>query len=499
MKFRNSRFAHLVQISNDRFCIFQSLAQQQIYGDSRLKLVYDFFKEERDEKEFLEIFNGVYGGHENRRLFGELNRCQLLTDLRVEDIFDHILREEETRGKGYRLLRILLTDVCNLACSYCKVMPNIIEVTKNPTSNENLERAVRIFFSGSSPDYPKIVHISGGEPLIHWDSVRYIAELVEQFRRPGEKHFIVIGTNGTLINGKRAEFIASHNIKVIVSIDGSKETHDTLRRTHGDGGSFEKVHRGVLLLKELNVSLGISMVIGKHNVDRLIEEIGYVIESYRPISLGVNFMKPPTKAQKDFPFLVSPEQYVRAIYAAYKVYRETGVFFELVYRKISPFVNQRFRYHDCGAAAGTTINIDAKGNIGPCKSFLVLGSVAEDIKKQWTLGSGKELPVLKSLQKRSPVYIDACQECEAIATCGNACAYEAWVESGDMMNIDMKACGYTQLFHREFLADLGEVIESQIKNKSFYVPTSLDRKRLYGNIVIDACNLNSSIGHETEV
>ena len=183
---------------------------------------------------------------------------------------DYITTETKNRERGYRLLRILLTDVCNLSCSYCKVMPNIVEVTKHATSPDNLERAIRIFFEGSVATTPKIVHVSGGEPLIAWDSVTDIVSLVESYKRVGEERLHRVRTNGILLNEERVRFLAEHDIKAIVSMDGREETHDTLRRKHGGQGSFRQVDAEVRLLNRFGVELGLSMVVGKHNVHQLI-------------------------------------------------------------------------------------------------------------------------------------------------------------------------------------------------------------------------------------
>ena len=254
------------------------------------------------------------------------------------------------------------------------------------------------------------------------------------------------GTNGILLNEEQVKkILAEHDIKAIVSMDGREETHDTLRRKRGGQGSFRQVDAEVHLLNRFGVELGFSMVVGKHNVHQLIPKShSGLADAYHPVSLGVNYMKPPTRSQKDFPFLINPGEYVDSMYEAFRLFRDTGLFFELVYRKVHPFVVRKFRYHDCGAAAGTTINIDAKGNIGPCKSFLVLNTLTEKMKVPSGCTSKKPF-VLDSLQMRSPVYIDKCQGCEAIGICGNACAYEAWVQSGNMMDRDMRACEYVPI------------------------------------------------------
>jgi len=491
-----SKFSKVESVTNGLTVLSQSVTINQIFGDRRLQTIAESLATPRETQSVISYASQFYNSQEVNALIKMLTEGSFLAQSENDQIFNYIMPEAENRKRRYRLLRILLTDVCNLNCSYCKVMPNIADVTKHATSPENLDRAVRIFFEGSEALTPKIIHISGGEPLIAWDRIQYIISLIEAYRRPNERYFVVVGTNALLVDEDRARFFADHGIKAIVSMDGRQKIHDTLRRSHAGKGSFQQVDAGVRLLNQYGVELGLSMVIGKHNVEHLIPEIAYMLEEYRPVSLGVNYMKPPTKERIDFPHLIQPGEYVEAMYEAFRTFRETGLFFELVYRRIHPFITKKFRYHDCGAAAGTTINMDAKGNVGPCKSFLVLNTLTQIITEPQSCST--KLPVLNSLQKRSPVYIDECQKCSAIGTCGNACAYEAWVQSGDMMSRDMRACNYTQLFFQKFIDDLAEIVKAEVENSSFYEPTKSDRLKLLGKIVVNEDTLSSSIGHAAD-
>lgn len=497
MKFKMSRFVNVEALADGKICLSHSLTQQQIYGDRRLLDVYSFFAAKHSKTAFERRFAEKLPPLELNRLWKALEQDGFLTKRDTETIFNFISPEEHTRKQGYRLLRILLTDACNLACAYCKVMPNIAQTAKTPLSYSDLEAAIRMFFSGSDEHQPKIVHVSGGEPLTKWDGIVHVAQLIEKYRRCSERYYLAIGTNGTLLTMERVKVLREHNARLVVSLDGTKESHDLLRRDHKNRGSYDRTVHGINLLRKAGIEYGLSMVIGKHNIGCLTEEIGNVINHFRPVSLGINFMKPPTRNQRDFPYLILPQEYVTAVYSAFKTHRDTGVFFELVYRKLQPFVTRKFRYHDCGAAAGTTINLDARGRIGPCKSFLVLDELVTDMRDQIAL-HGKKLPIVDAMQKRSPVYEAGCWTCPGIAICGKGCAYEAWAESGSMMNIDSRACVYTQLFHRQFIEDLADFLSQKSSRQSFYIPSHADRQHLFGKMAVNEDTLSSSIGHATD-
>ena len=115
-------------------------------------------------------------------------------------------------------------------------------------------------------------------------------------------------------------------------------------------------------------------------------------------------MKPPTPEQADYKYLIDEKKYAQTIYDLHKRFRNRGVFFELAYRHLETFVKRECRYHDCGAAGCTNLNIDAKERIGPCKSFLLMNKLAmsnikiEDYKKSVSL----------DWEKRSTLYNEPC-------------------------------------------------------------------------------------------
>lgn len=364
-----SKYCTLIKVDKNTYCISHSLAQNQIYGDKKLSEVYKILSSAEKPNQVKEKLAKIYSLKETDLLIKLLIKKGFTKKSVKEKIKDNIPLKSTSGLSGFRLLRILLTDVCNLNCAYCKVMSNIKSLTKQSTSKKNIEKAIKIFFEGSSAGKPKIVHISGGEPTLCWEKIEYIVDLINKYKRENEKYFICIGTNATRLNEKKVNYIVQNNIKTIVSLDGRKNTHNILRKNHAGMGTFNEVHKEIMMLKNAGADIGISMVIGKHNINSLSEEIGYIIKTYNPISLGINFMKPPTKEEVNFPYLITPKKYVNKIYDVYKEYRHTGVYFELLYRKLEPFVKQTFRYQDCGATAGTTINIDARGKIVPVNLF----------------------------------------------------------------------------------------------------------------------------------
>jgi uncharacterized protein len=476
----------LLDLGGGAWCLNHALRQQQIYGG---RILRDAYKD-------------LLGGQSpsDPELTQSLHSYGFVAPpgQPAEAFHRSLMATEDAKAEvhpSFTLLRILLTDVCNLSCSYCKVIPNVLAPQAQPTSDDRLAEVIEFFFTHSEPGRPKIIHVTGGEPTLFFEQVRHIVDLKHRLERPGENCWIVLGTNATLIRDHHAAFLAQNDVKCIVSMDGPEEIHDKLRRNHGDRGSWRMVDAGVRRLMKAGAEVSLSMVMGQHNLDRAEEIIGWFLDEYQPTGLGVNFMKPPTPGQADYDQLIGPDAYADRMYGVHKAFRDRGLFLELIYRKLAPFVEQRYRFHDCGAAGGTNLNVDAKGNVGPCKSFLVMDRLA-----MRTLDiDAYRSAVVSEWRKRSPIYYTHCDGCAARGMCGNGCAYDAMIHSGDEMAIDVRSCEYTQRFNRLFIEDLFEQVRpaGHIAADWWHIPDRSERQRLMGAVSARPRTLSYSIGHQT--
>ncbi len=478
----------LIELRPGVYCLNHSLKLQQMFGGARLRDAYTALQAGRGGDVDADLLSALQDGG----FLAEAGQSRDREHRRLMALED----QKEIADPSFTLLRILLTDQCNLACSYCKVIPNIDNPSKHPIAYERLDDVVKFYFTYSDPAKPKIIHMTGGEPTIFFDTVRAIIELKEKHERPNENVWFVLGSNATRIDAAKAKFLAEKDVKCIISMDGPQEVHDTLRKNWVGKGSWAEVDRGIRLLKDAGAEVSISMVLGQHTIHSAHNIIDWLMQEYQPTGLGVNFMKPPTPQQKDYEYLIEPQLYAETMYSIHKAFRDRGLFLELVYRKLQPFVDQRYRYHDCGAAGGSTINVDAKGNIGPCKSFLVMKKLAlEDLNAEAYRNT-----VVARWRKRSPIYYEACTGCSARGMCGNGCAYDAAIHSHDEMAIDVRSCEYTKFFNRLFLQDLLDQVWQEDRASEagwFHIPTLIERQKLLGDVRARPRTLSYSIGHQT--
>jgi MoaA/NifB/PqqE/SkfB family radical SAM enzyme len=104
---------------------------------------------------------------------------------------------------------LLLTDACNLRCSYCPITTDM--VTKRPSAMMDTGRAIR--FLDSVAPFKPMIRIFGGEPFLHPEWPRIFAAAV----RNGLP--ITVVTNATRLVGRAEELVKSGLLAVGISVD----------------------------------------------------------------------------------------------------------------------------------------------------------------------------------------------------------------------------------------------------------------------------------------
>ncbi|MGZ4671443.1 MAG: adenosyl-hopene transferase HpnH [Ilumatobacteraceae bacterium] len=102
---------------------------------------------------------------------------------------------------------------CNLSCPGCGKIQFPTEILRQRVS---VEQAVAAMEECGAP----MVSIAGGEPLLHPDIDRMVAELVRR------KKFVYLCTNGVLLRRKLDLFEPSPYFSFAIHIDGLRERHD---------------------------------------------------------------------------------------------------------------------------------------------------------------------------------------------------------------------------------------------------------------------------------
>ena len=206
---------------------------------------------------------------------------------------NQLLLEDAVRITGPAAFNIMLKpagSLCNLSCAYCYYLDKAdIYGGKEPRMNEEmLETVIREYIAAN--DVPEVTfNWHGGEPLVlGLDFYRKAMDLERKYA-DGKTVFNTLQTNGTLLTPQWADFLRDNNFLVGISIDGPRDIHDKYRKDKGGAPTFDKVLRGLTLLREHGVEFNTMSTVNKASegrgleVYRFLQSIGSRYMQFMPV------------------------------------------------------------------------------------------------------------------------------------------------------------------------------------------------------------------------
>jgi uncharacterized protein len=176
-------------------------------------------------------------------------------------------------------------NACNLKCEYC--FYNAKDQFNKTVMGEALLSKFISEYAKTSSGHHFIWH--GGEPLLA--GIDFYKNVVEiQKRVFGDKPYKnSIQTNATLIDDHWVEFFKKNNFNVGASLDGYRNTHNSLRKNSCGSGSFAAASLGIKKLVQLEILGGVLQVVTKNSLDNSLEDFNYIVDNLGVKSIGLNF------------------------------------------------------------------------------------------------------------------------------------------------------------------------------------------------------------------
>ncbi len=191
-------------------------------------------KEEKPSKELAEKLKeaGIIVNKENRKKIVEMlekKTCFLFNGASL-----HIINP---------------TMRCNQQCLYCYAnAKGKNEEKEKDLSRETAEKIINFIFQSPAKDIT--IEFQGGEPLLRFDTIKFVVEKVKE-KNAGEKKNILwnVVTNLTLMDEEKAKFFEKNKFCLSTSLDGLKEVHEKNRQFTGDE-NYEQVVEWIKKLKK---------------------------------------------------------------------------------------------------------------------------------------------------------------------------------------------------------------------------------------------------------
>lgn len=153
---------------------------------------------------------------------------------------------------------ILVSEDCNLNCSYC------FEKTKNKqkmsvetaidTYEFLLNNEIKNRENGLSDDNI-LLTMFGGEPMLNFETIRATLEYVKQ-KKSDIKTDVMIITNGTILTDDMAIYLKDYctnfgTLSIQISVDGLKDSHDYYRVYKDGSGSYDIIEKNIPKFKKI--------------------------------------------------------------------------------------------------------------------------------------------------------------------------------------------------------------------------------------------------------
>lgn len=355
---------------------------------------------------------------------------------------------------------LIVTNRCQMRCRYCWT-----EKDAHDMDTETALAAVK-FILGNADEagVTPVINFFGGEPLLCWDSVIIpVVEYVrEQYKRPCH---LGVTTNCLDIDGEKLRFLSANQVGLLVSMDGSKETHDSNRLLCNGKGSFDLVMSKVPSILSSYPNVSVRMTLTPETVHCFYDDVQFLLSTgFRRVECVPNC------------FQSWPGDTVHALkgqlrklsddYVDHFDERNGGGFraFSTALRDVKR-INRAYAANEhrcqacrqCGTGGGNKCAIDYLGDIYPCHQAsrgeaLWMGNIFSGI-------DGQKRLALASTYDQNKVRGLNCETCRLDHACDGICAVFNYMANGSFHIVPDITCVWRQALVDEAEYILGAMQE----------------------------------------
>ena len=334
---------------------------------------------------------------------------------------------------------MLLTNDCNLACSYCfesnkgkDYMPKEMALDILKATYNQVDPMAGIF----------TLNMFGGEPLMNWDTFKAVCDYVLENNL---KIRITATTNLTLLTDEMIDYIDELSIPVLVSVDGIKEVHDKHRCN-----SFDKVIENMkkLIDRDLGYLIEARMTVAPDTAKYMYESVKMLVD------LGINNIAnvPASDLEWDaqsiqdykdnyekildmYIDILNDETNKRNI-SLYKVDQALNLALEPIKEDTSM----------CNIGNPKWVIVDWKGDIWPCPDYPTTDNVDLIAGKIGNFYTGVDETKVDPKPMVATYELERCKGCEAISICKSGCPYENYTKNGKFNEPTIGYCTLQKAF-----------------------------------------------------
>ena len=401
-------------------------------GHSADEIVAAMLEKYRDRPEVTE--------DEVREVLASVEDLKAKGKLFAPDAYEHLAFDFKERNTVIKALCLHVAHTCNLTCEYCFASQGKYQGERALMSYEVGKQALDFLIAHSGTRRNLEVDFFGGEPLMNWDVVkRLVAYGREQEKLHNKKFRFTLTTNGMLIDDDVIEFANKEMHNVVLSLDGRKEVHDSLRKTASGKGSYDIIVPKFQKLVESRGGKGyyVRGTFTHNNVE-------FTKDLFHMADLGFTELSmEPVVCAPDEPYALTEED-KQVLYDQYELLAKEMIrrkkagngftfYHYMIDLKAGPCVYKRIS----GCGSGTEyLAVTPWGELYPCHQFV--GDPKYSMGDVW---KGVTNTALRDEFKLCNAYArPGCRDCWARMYCSGGCAANAYHATGSIKGVYEYGC-----------------------------------------------------------
>lgn len=373
--------------------------------------------------------------------FEDIENLKSAGKLFTPDTFEPMADTLKDRSKNIvKALCLHVAHTCNLNCEYCFASQGKYHGDRALMSFEVGKRALDFLIENSGNRRNLEVDFFGGEPLMNWDVVKKLVLYARSIEKEKGKNFrFTLTTNGMLIDDDVIEFSNREMHNVVLSLDGRKEIHDSVRVDYAGKGSFDTiVPKFQKFVKERGDKEYYMRGTFTHKNPDFLRDIEVMLDlGFDKISMEPVVCAPTDKSaltEEDKPIIY--DQYARLanlMLTRRKEGKEFTFYHYMIDLKGGPCVYKRIS----GCGSGTEyMAVTPWGDLYPCHQFVgdekfKLGNIFDGVTNT------EKVAEFKSCNAYSR---PECRDCWAKLYCSGGCAANAYHATGSIKGIYEYGC-----------------------------------------------------------
>ena len=265
-----------IRLNREYSIAYNFISPLRVLNDDAYQFA-SLFQQKRAFRDIPQVWFDKYGENVINRAFAQLSEAKLFRIHHKKSPKPHEIPIVLTSW-------LHLTDRCNLRCTYCYLAHEKVDMTE-AVGISSIEATFR---SAKIHHYRKVcLKYAGGEASLKLDLVLKLHMHATKLAKQADLELEgVLLTNGTRMSLENILKIKDAGLKVTVSLDGLKETHDSQRPFAGGKGSFEQVVEGIKLLLQEGILPNIAITVSGRNISGLPEFISWILDLDLPFYIN---------------------------------------------------------------------------------------------------------------------------------------------------------------------------------------------------------------------